>query len=140
MCLDVDYDEESELIEHGFHVARKAHECGECHRQIERGERYRYWKLKDGWSGKLTDERMCPHCWATIELGSAITGCPKFFYWGLVHDRIADDGGFVGDIIINHDLSVADRVRMLRRVVQFRRQWRRPNGELYPLPAIPVAA
>lgn len=42
------------------------------------------------------------------------------------------DMGFVGDAL-EHGISVADQIRLLRRVVQYRRTWRRPNGEMYPV-------
>lgn len=138
MCLDVDYDDEVKFETHTKPRARKAHKCTECGRSIEAGETY------DKWTGLSYEgfwtTRMCAHCGATITLGCALTGCSRAFYWENVHSLDADEGGFVGDIIVNHDLSVADTVRVLRRVVQRRRQWRRPNGELYPLPQIPVAA
>lgn len=137
MCLDVDGDDEMKFEVASTPKARKAHKCQECSRTITPGETYHQWKgLADDWF----THRMCAHCWATIEMGAAITGCPKMWYFELIHGLDPDDGAFVGDILANHDLSFGDEFRMLRRVVEQKRLWRRPNGALYPLPLIPVVA
>ena len=139
MCLDGDYDDPPRVEHASTPTARKEHRCSECSRIIAPGERYWRWAGLD-YCGDPFVSKMCAHCRATIDLGVALTGCPRFWFWEQIHELDPDDGGFVGDILANHELSIADTVRMLRRVVQRRRQWRRPNGELYPLPQIPVAA
>lgn len=139
MCLYV--ENESTLLDDGVRRARKSHKCDECYRQIEPGESYRYWTQIDEYGDPPRTLKMCAHCEATVDLGAALTGCPKAWWWEMIHD-LGDEGGFVGNILDDpgHGLSGADRLRMLRRVAQYRRRWRRPNGELYPLPEIPAVA
>lgn len=139
MCLydDGDYDG-SVLIRSGERRARTQHACTECRRAIDPGEVYRFWTFVDrDWGGWHTT-KMCPHCWATIELGAALTGCHKFWYWDSVHD-LDVEVGFVGNCLGDegHDLGQADRYRLLRTVVGRRRQWRRRDGELLPVPRAP---
>lgn len=137
MCLDVDDDFGGVMLGSGERKARKEHRCQECGRTIEPGERYRYWCHVGGEfsEGKQTD-KMCAHCWGTIDLGARLTGCPRYWFWDKVHDLDPDDGGFVGDILVNHDLAFADRFRMLRTVVARKSQWRRKDGSLFPIPAL----
>lgn len=137
MCLYVENDEWTPLAS-GTRRARIAHKCYECNRVIEPGETYHYWTgVDDNW-GRIETYKGCAHCIATIDLGCALTGCDRGWYWDKIHDLDPDDGGFVGDVLVNHHLAFADEFRILRRVLQRRRQWRRPNGELYALPEIPV--
>lgn len=140
MCLYVENEDDIVQLRAGTRRARKEHRCYECRRTIFPGETYHYWV--DVTYGDLSETKACAHCMATIDLGCALTGCRRAWWWGHIHDALDDEMGFVADIIQNreHNLSFADEVRMLRRVVERRRKWRRPNGELYPLPQIPVAA
>lgn len=129
MCLDV-YSE-CTTIRDSSPRARKPHKCTECSRTIEPGERYRLWVVIEwGYSGDLVEWRMCTHCWATIVLGCSLTGCPRNWWWSLVHDLSPDDGGFVGDILAHDDLRRADRLRMYRTVVGRRSKWRHRDGSL----------
>lgn len=136
MCLDVDYSD-SLTLDSGVRRARKAHTCMECRRQIEPGETYHYWTTKDlEYDRGVETQKMCAHCWGTIDLGCALTGCPPAWYWTMLFD-LGDDGGFVGDIL-GHDLvlSKAGRFAMLRAHVAGKRGWKRKDGTLYPVPAM----
>lgn len=139
MCLDVDceYDMIRDPI---WRTARKEHTCDECRRTIEPRERYWTYVSKEWGADHLDTWRMCAHCRGTIDLGAALTGCPKSYFWDQVHSLEADDGGFVGDIIVNHDLTDAEKFKMLRTVVGRRKQWRRRDGSLLPLPYVDAAA
>lgn len=135
MCLYDDGDDYGiTLVQRGERKARTEHKCSECSRVIDAGERYQYWVTVGGDMGGWTTTKMCAHCWGTIELGAALTGCPKYWYWDMVHDLSPDDGGFVGDILGNHDLDQADRYKVLRTVVGRRCRWRNRRGDLLPVP------
>lgn len=133
MCLDIDYDGEVTL-DYGSRVARKTHKCLECGREIEPGETYRWWTVK---YDTIRTDKMCAHCWGTIDLGCKLTGCPAAWYWGMVHDPKEDEGGFVGDILTHTAmLSKVARFAMLRTVVHRKRGWKRQDGTLFPVPAM----
>ena len=137
MCLDVDC--EYEIISGpDWRKARKPHRCDECRRAIDPGERYYRYAMKEWGERSIREQRMCAHCRSTIEVGAAMTGCPMSWWWEKVHDLEPDEGGFVGDILVNHDLTAAQRAVMLRQVVRRNRGWRRRDGSLYPLPAAPA--
>lgn len=138
MCLDVEV--EGELLDSGTRRARKEHRCDECKRAIEPGETYRFWTVKDWDSSGVGTSKMCAHCYATIELGAALTGCPKCWFWDMVHDLDPENGGFVGDIIVNHTLPKPAHLAMLRTVIGRRKGWRRKDGTLLPLPKVPAVA
>lgn len=131
MCLDVDF--EGNVLREATPTARKAHKCDECDRTIEPGEKYRLYVVVS-WDSGFEQWTMCAHCWGTIELGAALTGCPKNWFWGMIHDLGDSDGGYVGDIL-THDLTVSQRMAMLRTVVGRRQKWRDRHGALLPVPA-----
>lgn len=139
MCIYV----ENEMVTYlgdGERKARKEHCCHECKRTIDSGERYRFWTYVDLDMGGIETDKMCSHCWNTIELGAAFTGCPKAWYWGEIH-KLRDphgDGSFVADILGEHALTVAQQRVMVRCVRDFRRTWRGPDGALLPLVTAPV--
>lgn len=138
MCLydDGDYDG-SVLMSSGARRSRIEHKCTECSRTIGPGEIYQFWTWVGGnWDGWHT-VKMCPHCWGTIELGAALTGCHEFWYWHEIHS-LDVEMGFVGNCLGDegHDLAPSDRFRLLRTVAGRRRGWRRPSGELLPVPAV----
>lgn len=136
MCLDVEC--EYDLIgDPTWRTARKPHRCDECSRTVDVGERYWHYAYKEWGASTVDDARLCAHCRMTIELGAALTGCPMSWWFGSVHSLEGDEGGFVGDILVNHDLATRDRYRMLRTVVGRHKQWRRRDGSLLP---VPVAA
>lgn len=129
MCLDV--DAEITVLRDATPKARKPHSCSECARTIEPGERY--WLsvvINWGYGNDLEEWRMCANCWATIVLGTQLTGCPRNWWWDKIHDLDPDDGGFVGDILHHPGLTRANRLSMLRTVAGRRRQWQHRDGTL----------
>lgn len=136
MCLYIDNEDDITTLRSGTRRARKQHTCRECRRAIFPGETYHYWV--DVTYGELSETKACAHCMATIDLGCALTGCPRAWWWDFIHDHV-DEQGFVANVLDDpgHHLSGPDRARMLRRVVQYRRKWRQPDGRLYPLPTVP---
>ena len=142
MCLYDDGDSYGFVsMGSGERRARVEHKCLECRGVIDPGERYRYWTAIDTEAGGWITNKMCAHCWGTIELGAALTGCHKYWYWEYVHD-LDVEMGFVGNCLGDegHDLRPADRYRLLRTVVGRRQQWCRRSGELLPVPAVPLVA
>lgn len=130
MCLWV--DGEGVTLDSGRRRARKQHQCDECFRAIDPGEPYQYWTV--AYEGSVDTQRMCQHCWNTIELGSSFTGCPKRWYWEQVHDLNDYDGGsFVYDILHQHELTIAQKRAIVRCVRGYRRKWRDSDGNLLPL-------
>lgn len=138
MCLYV--EDERIHLGSGQRRARKQHQCKECGRVIGSGETYRYWTVIDQeYGGGPETEKMCQHCWNTIELGAGFTGCPKAWWWEQVHDLNAyDEGGFVADIVREHTLTVGQRRAMIRCVRGYRKRWRDSNGDLLPLVLAPA--
>lgn len=136
MCLWVD-DDERTYLESGQRKARKTHQCKECGRVIDPGETYRFWTVIDHDYGEGPEtEKMCAHCWNTIELGASFTGCPKVWWWDQVHDlKDLDGGSFVADILREHTLTVGQARAMISCVRGFRRRWRDSSGQLLPLVA-----
>lgn len=133
MCLYVDDDERTHL-DSGQRKARKPHQCKECKRTIDPGETYRYWTVIDHDYGEIETEKMCAHCWNTIELGASFTGCPMSWWWEQVHDLPDVEGGsFVADILQEHTLTIGQKRAMVRCVRGYRRRWRDAEGDLLPL-------
>ena len=135
MCLDV--ENENELIEKGERKARKEHECRGCRRTIRPGERYRYWTEKDEYDDKPHTSKMCAHCWATIDVCADFTHCPRAWYWDTIYEMDADDGGFLGDILVNHELTRRQRafVRLCAHRGRKTPRWTANDGTLYPVPS-----
>lgn len=133
MCLDVEIDHVE--LSSGERRARKAHTCDECNRSIEPGERYQFWSVIEE-DGVLRTWKMCAHCHATIEVGAALTGCDRSWFWGEVHNLDPDSGGFVGDILVNHDLTIGEKRRVMRCVLGRRKGWRDRHGALLPVPGV----
>lgn len=134
MCIYVD-DDERTLLSSGTRKARVEHKCEECGRTIEPGETYRFWTCIDPYyGGGIETQKMCAHCWNTIDLGATFTGCPRNWYWSMIHDLNArDEGGFVADILYEHTLTVGQKRAMVRCLRGYRRRWRDASGNLLPL-------
>src|SRR5215472_16445516 len=104
------------------HTARKRHRCGECHRTIEPGERYRYtWLL---YEGTPCQYKTCIHCqvgceWLRINCG------------GWVFEE-------VGDELVEHAREYPLlAMPLLRVVIGIRRGWRYRDGKSMALPKLP---
>ena len=128
MCLWIETDDQLNLAS-GYRQARKTHECQECSRQIEPGERYFY--QTSVMDGGITTWKMCAHCRATITLASQMTGCPESWYWEMAIGT--DEETHTGDAL-THNLPPGGRVALLRCIVSKRRRWRATTGELVGVP------
>lgn len=123
MCLS-DYGDYPEFYSSTEHRARKAHQCCECCRQIEPGERYL--RVTGKWDGLLDSFPTCAHCqvllaWLQAECGNVLHG-------GLYED-FADHA------------QEYRRLDLWRLTLGQRNKWRfrrGPNaGRLRPVPAPP---
>lgn len=135
MCLLI--DDLSEYLETVWRTARIEHRCDECRRTIDPGETYQ--RHVQIFEGDFSAHKMCAHCRATVAVGSALTGCPEQWIWGMVHS-LDEEEGFVGNILYDegHDLSERERALMLATVEGRRCQWRYWDGALWPVPAVPA--
>lgn len=133
MCLFIDDYGEFTHLSDGWRTARKEHKCGECGRMIQPGESYWYDTMVEVGYG-ITTEKMCAHCDGVINVGVALTGCHRAFWYGEVLNWRDEDTGFVANIIRCHDLPPGATSRMLRYVALSKRGWRDLYGELEPIP------
>lgn len=134
MCLYVETP--STRLSEGESTARTNHQCWGCFRTIRPGEVYRWWVTKHYGDGVET-EKMCPHCWQVITLGSEMTGCPKQWWWDFLYD---DDPtmGFVANVLYDegHELSDDQRDLMLACALWGRRDWTDDSGDLVAIPTM----
>lgn len=135
MCLYIDDYGEFEHLSDGWRKARKEHRCVECHRTIELGEKYWYDTMVEIGYGIVT-EKMCAHCQGVIDIGVALTGCHRAFWYGEVLNWTDETMGFVANIIRDHELEPGATVRMLRYVALAKRGWRDRAGEFVPVPEL----
>lgn len=140
MCLYIDdYDADGEFLGSGKRTARKEHRCLECRRTIEPGETYRYWTW--AMDGTVDTSKMCGHCQAVLDLGHAITGCPKHWNATLLYDR-DPELGFIANCLHDddHDLTDDERAQLEALFEGGACGWRDTEGALLPLPAVPAPA
>ncbi len=130
MCIYVD-DWEGETLFFGWRTARIEHECEECRRVIDPGERYLL--QNTAYEGRVDQYKMCIHCRGVITLYGRLTGCPENWYWGSVLSMYEDEGAVIGDGLL-HDLPAGGRVALLRAKVASQRKWRTRDGELVAVP------
>ena len=130
MCIYVDSDDIGTVLAIGYRRARKDHQCEECGRTITIGERY--FHQANARDGTVERFRMCAHCRASITVGSAMTGCPENWYYGMAIGT--DEWTHTGDTL-THVLPAGGRIRMLRCVVGARRKWRHRDGRLMGVPS-----
>lgn len=102
-----------------FRVARKAHNCYECGREICPGERYRYTSAK--WDGNVSDAKTCIGCSAGIEWLADECGC-----WQ--HGNVAQE-------LIDHFYDGHSSWNLGRLIASMGQQWTRADGSLLPVPA-----
>jgi hypothetical protein len=120
-----DADGYSQLYHAGWRKARKPHRCGECYRQIERGEVYHY--AGGMFDGEFWDGKQCSHCNAAAQL--LVRECGGFLHAGVVEDL---------EEHISEPLPW--RMQAARYVVAMRRGWkciRKPG--LMPVPVVDMA-
>ena len=131
MCIYID-DYGEETLFFGWRKARIEHECEECRRTIEPGERYL--SHKTVYDGQVTQWKMCAHCRGVISLYGRLTKCPQNWYWGSVLSVYEDEGAVIGDGLL-HDLPAGGRVALLRAKVASGDKWRDRDGMLIAVPA-----
>lgn len=105
--------------------ARKTHRCGECGREIERGESY--WIIGGVSEGEVYKVRTCAHCYAGP--------CA----WLVKHCRGYLTHGVLDDIAEHWDFP--DGLRSMevgRLLVGMLRHWRRSDGEMMAIPRPPA--
>lgn len=106
-------------------VARKPHDCLDCDRRIEPGERY----ARIVWAeyGRLGTEAVCLHCHvAALAIGARDDLFWEEMLWGGLHAALPfADGRAIDDL---------DVISLCRLEVGFRRAWRRRDGTLMPVP------
>jgi hypothetical protein len=121
MCQFDPYDTDSNAFYCAEHrVARKLHICGECGRNIAKGERYRYVSAKS--DGRVWTAKTCAHC--DVPRQWLETNCN-----GYIYSSVIEDFG---------EHAEAD-VLMLRIVVGARRRWKAfaDPSTLLPIPVYP---
>lgn len=134
MCLNVDIADWTYLRD-GWQTARKNHECVECRRTIEPGERYWSSTGVDHYANRVSTWKMCSHCRTLITVGAAAAGCPEAWWFEFVLDPFEEGVSFMYDIVFeHHHYAPGVRFRLMRYWVQARRKWRDRTGDLVPLP------
>lgn len=100
-------------------VARKRHYCGLCRRVIEPGEQYE--AQHNVYDGSAYTHKTCAHCRAYASV-----------IW-------ADPDGWINDSGLDWVVAMDYEPRTLwglRLKVGYLRQWRRPDGSLWPVPRL----
>ena len=97
-----------------YPTARKPHKCYVCYRIISPGEKYE--RRAGCWEGSFGVWKECTHCTALIKVYD-IEG------W----DDYAPGPDDVGE-------WEPESISGLRAKVHWRKDWRRPDGTLYPVP------
>lgn len=107
-CIWVDDYEHPEFHSSKMVTARKQHICSECHRIIERGERYE--KVVGKWSGDLSTYKTCIDCLSVREAFF----CESWMYtmiWDYLWDHICDrEGEIESDCIVSLTSSSREKV------------------------------
>lgn len=140
MCLYIDhYDAEGIQLGSGKRTARKAHRCIECNRTINPGETYEYWTW--AMDGSVDTAKLCAHCQAVLDVGHAITGCPRQWNITMLYDR-DEEIGFIANCLHDdgHELTPDERAHLEALYRGGERGWRYGTGALMPLPAVPTPA
>jgi hypothetical protein len=123
MCM-IDDCEKATLIGGADHKARKEHKCAECFRAIGIGETYRAEQFV--FDGDFINHKTCAHCmvarmWLQAE-------CGGWLYGGVEEDIAEHVNGFPGGYAIG----------VLRLVIGMRNHWRRRDGSVRGVPAMPA--
>jgi hypothetical protein len=124
MCMYDDGDGQVTMIRDGkFRMARKAHRCHECRRQIEAGESYHAEAYY--FDSKFTEHKTCAHC--MVARGWLQDECGGWLY-----------GAIEEDIREHCRSGYAYPVGVHRLAVGMAWKWRRKDGSLMPIPARPM--
>lgn len=125
MCR-IDYaDGPIDFYSEHYYKAKKQHKCGECGRDIEIGEKYRYMSGK--WEGEFASYKACIHCsegmdWLTTECGG--------FMFSEVVEEIEEHARDSYKKLNVHD-------PLLRFCVGARRHWKKfTSNELMNIPNV----
>jgi ribosomal protein S14 len=121
MCMIDDGEGHVTMLSEADPVARKAHECKECGREIALGERYHVDRFI--WERKLVTHKVCAHCmvarqWLRDECGG--------WLFGAVEEDIRE-----------HAHSGDYPMGVHRLAVGMAWKWRTPTGKLLPVPKVP---
>ena len=121
MCR-VDYGDRSLMLGDESPVARKAHRCGECRREILPGETYRRMRLIS--DGSASTEKFCMHCNVAAEW--LVGECS-----GYIFTKVLDD-------LEEHQHESGGAYPELQPLIDgMRAKWRGPDGVLVAIPAMP---
>lgn len=99
-------------------TARKPHRCMMCRRSIDPGEQYRRGAGMDGSTAWTWIE--CAHCSA---LAGYLTSQDDYY-----------DDGYDWTMLADWEPASVEHLRI--KALAVRRQWRRTDGTLYPVPVI----
>ena len=121
MCMIDNGDGQVTMLSQADPVARKAHKCKECGREIALGERYHVDRFI--WEGKLETHKVCAHCMVAREWLSDECGGWLF--------------GAVEEDIREHAHSGDYPMGVHRLAVGMAWKWRTPTGKLLPIPKVP---
>jgi len=121
MCMMDDAEGQVTLLSRADPVARKAHKCKECGREIAVGEQYHVDRFV--WEGEMHNHKVCAHCmvarkWLSDECG------------GWVYGSIEED-------VREHAQSGGYPMSVCRLAVGMAWNWRSPKGRLLPIPKVP---
>lgn len=100
-------------------VARKAHKCYECAREIKSGEQYQY--VIGKWDGSLCQFKICIGCFEGIKWLSMECGCRQY--------------GSIGQDLMDHFYDGQSSWKLGRLIVSMGQRWTRTDGSLLPVPA-----
>lgn len=122
MCM-IDDGEYCTLIRHTWHVAKKHHKCTECYRQIRPGEKYLVETTV--YEGRREGHKICAHC--NVVRDWLMAECGGWLYGGIEED-------IRGHAYEGYGMAVR------RLAVGMGRYWARKNGELLPIPKMPITS
>lgn len=121
MCMIDDSDGAVTMIREATHVARKAHKCRECFREIQPGETYRaeFYTC----DGARTLHKTCAHCMVARQW--LLDECGGFLFGGVEED------------LREHCHNGVYPMSVHRLAVGIAWRWRTPSGRLLPVPSVP---
>lgn len=122
MCMTDYADPVTQVNDGEYRKARKPHKCNECGRAIAAGENYHYETFIDT-GGKFAQHKTCAHC--MVARGWLQAECGGWIYSGIEEDlrEHVCEGGY--------GMSLA------RLSVAMKNNWKRLDGSLRPVPAMP---
>lgn len=122
MCMIDGCDERVTVLHERNPAARRLHKCNECHREIALGERYTVERYIS--EGSASTHKTCVHC--MVARRWLLAECRGFVY------------GYIGEDLVEHVTEGGYGMDLARLAVGLRRKWRRRDGRLQPVPAMPI--